>query len=207
MWGPDVRLPSKLGKRPSDSFEASIDYREERRQATRIVLELARSLSNRSTGSSNPQGSRWWSTGRKASSSKSLPVGNERWSCRFPRIRSGDRESFHRDGDVRPNSRDILRFAGRGRSVGGEQRAWCRCRSRGRFRPTRTASTGRGRSGRRGCSAGGSRHRRQHGERINAAGIRWLQNMLGDGYRVHEVPLSNHFLLTACSHCRVRGWR
>ena len=36
------------------------------------------------------------------------------------------------------------------------------------------------------------------GNASNAAGIRWLQNMLGDGYRVHEVPLSNHFLHLDC---------
>jgi N-dimethylarginine dimethylaminohydrolase len=36
------------------------------------------------------------------------------------------------------------------------------------------------------------------GNASNTAGIRWLQNCLGKRYRVHEVPLSNHFLHLDC---------
>jgi len=36
------------------------------------------------------------------------------------------------------------------------------------------------------------------GNASNMAGIRWLQSFLGRGYRVHEVPLSNHFLHLDC---------
>ena len=36
------------------------------------------------------------------------------------------------------------------------------------------------------------------GNASNTAGIRWLQNCLGDEYRVHEVPLSSHFLHLDC---------
>jgi N-dimethylarginine dimethylaminohydrolase len=36
------------------------------------------------------------------------------------------------------------------------------------------------------------------GNASNTAGIRWLQNCLGNKYRVHEVPLSDHFLHLDC---------
>lgn len=36
------------------------------------------------------------------------------------------------------------------------------------------------------------------GNASNTAGIEWLQNCLGDDYRVHEIPLSNHFLHLDC---------
>ena len=36
------------------------------------------------------------------------------------------------------------------------------------------------------------------GNASNSAGIRWLQNCLGNDYRVHEVKLSNHFLHLDC---------
>jgi len=36
------------------------------------------------------------------------------------------------------------------------------------------------------------------GNASNTAGIRWLQNCLGDEYRVHEIPLSSHFLHLDC---------
>ena len=36
------------------------------------------------------------------------------------------------------------------------------------------------------------------GNASNSAGIRWLQDFLGDAYRVHEVPLSSHFLHLDC---------
>ncbi|HIF52094.1 MAG TPA: amidinotransferase [Thiotrichaceae bacterium] len=36
------------------------------------------------------------------------------------------------------------------------------------------------------------------GNASNTAGIRWLQNFLGSKYRVHEVPLSSHFLHLDC---------
>ena len=36
------------------------------------------------------------------------------------------------------------------------------------------------------------------GNASNAAGIRWLQNCLGAKYRVHEIPLRNHFLHLDC---------
>ena len=36
------------------------------------------------------------------------------------------------------------------------------------------------------------------GNASNAAGVRWLQNCLGEKYRVHESPLSNHFLHLDC---------
>ena len=36
------------------------------------------------------------------------------------------------------------------------------------------------------------------GNASNTAGIRWLQNCLGREYRVHEIPLSSHFLHLDC---------
>lgn len=36
------------------------------------------------------------------------------------------------------------------------------------------------------------------GNASNTAGIRWLQNCLGNDYRVHEIPLSDHFLHLDC---------
>jgi N-dimethylarginine dimethylaminohydrolase len=36
------------------------------------------------------------------------------------------------------------------------------------------------------------------GNASNTAGIKWLQNFLGTKYRVHEIPLSDHFLHLDC---------
>ncbi|TWT81286.1 Inosamine-phosphate amidinotransferase 1 [Planctomycetes bacterium CA13] len=42
------------------------------------------------------------------------------------------------------------------------------------------------------------------GNASNKAGMRWLQNCLGNKYRVHEVPLSSHFLHLDCVLALVR---